>query len=49
MDHSPLYQYLLDCWLYNPDFTETNLHNAVLKGYITEAEEQEILAQPRQC
>lgn len=41
---SPLYNYFVTCWTMNPNFTVTNLNNAVTKGYITAAEETQIEA-----
>lgn len=44
---SALYNYFVSCWKNNPNFTETNLTNAVTKGLLTEQEKQQILEIPR--
>lgn len=45
---SRLYNYFVTCWLYNPNFTTTNLDNAVTKTLITADEETQIEAMLRQ-
>ncbi len=45
---SKLYNYFVSCWKYNPDFTETNLNNAVTKKYITEDEKTQIVLTTRE-
>ncbi|WP_434510529.1 hypothetical protein [Desulfitobacterium sp. AusDCA] len=45
---SKLYNYFVLCWLYNANFTTTNLDNAVTKGLITAGERTDIEAMPRQ-
>lgn len=44
---SRLYNYFIGCWTSNPDFTTTNLDNAVTKGYLTEDEKVAIEALPK--
>ncbi len=44
---SKLYNYFVSCWTRNPNFTEENLNNAVIKEYITEAESNAIRAMPK--
>jgi hypothetical protein len=45
---SKLYNYFASCWTLNPNFTSTNLENAVTKGLITADEMIAIGAMPRQ-
>lgn len=45
---SAMYGFFLDFWIYNAACTQARLDTAVTKGYITTAEEQTILATPRQ-
>lgn len=35
---SRLYNYFVSCWTGNPNFTEQQLDNAVIKNYITQEE-----------
>lgn len=44
---SRLYNYFLNCWVYNEKFTKTNLDNAVTKRYITTEEKTQIEASER--
>lgn len=45
---SRLYNYFLNQWV-NCTITQAQLDNAVTKGYITSAEESQILATPQNC
>lgn len=45
---SKLYGYFASCWKVNPNFTETNLNNAVTKGYVTADEKAQIMLIPRE-
>jgi hypothetical protein len=45
---SGLYNYFVSCWRFNPNFTETNLNNAVNKGLITTEEKAQIMLIPRE-
>ncbi len=45
---SKLYNYFVNCWLYNANFTAINLDNAVTKEFITSEEKLTIEAIPRQ-